>query len=102
MPDSAMGGTVTDPKSAALRGKVAVITGGSSGIGAATARLLADKGANVVVGYHKGADRAERLLKELPGSGHRALPIVLEDSATIRRAADTVRETYGRADILVN
>ena len=53
-------------------------------------------------GYHRGADRAERLLKELPGSGHRALSIVLEDSDTIRRAAAAVREAYGRADILVN
>ena len=96
------GGIVTEPGSAALRGKVAVITGGSSGIGAATARLFADKGATVVVGYHTGADRAESLLKELPGTGHRALPIVLEDSAAIRRAADAVREAYGRADILVN
>jgi 3-oxoacyl-[acyl-carrier protein] reductase len=93
---------VTEPRSSALIGKVAVVTGGSSGIGAATARALADKGAKVVVGYHKGADRAERLLKELPGSGHRALPIVLEDSETIRRAAAAVREAYGRADILVN
>ncbi len=93
---------MTEPRSSALIGKVAVVTGGSSGIGAATARALADKGAKVVVGYHKGADRAERLLKELPGSGHRALPIVLEDSETIRRASAAVREAYGRADILVN
>jgi 3-oxoacyl-[acyl-carrier protein] reductase len=93
---------VTEPKSSALKGRVAVITGGSSGIGAATARLLARKGANVVIGYHEGADRAERLLKDLPGAGHRCLQIVLEKSATIRSAAAAVRETYGRADILVN
>ncbi len=93
---------MAEPKSAALRGKVAVVTGGSSGIGAATARLFAEKGATVVVGYHRGADRAERLVKELPGSGHRALPIVLEDSSAIRRAAEAVREAHGRADILVN
>jgi 3-oxoacyl-[acyl-carrier protein] reductase len=93
---------VASPKSVALQGKVAVITGGSNGIGAATARALANKSAQVVVGYHKGADRAERLLKELPGAGHRAVQMTLEDSATIRRAAQAVRENYGRADILVN
>ena len=66
-----------------LRGKVAVVTGGSSGIGAATVRMLAEEGARVVVGYNKGADRAHAVTAYLPGNGHRAMRIVLEDSATI-------------------
>ena len=45
---------------------------------------------------------AERLLKELAGSGHRAVQMALEDSASIQRAAAAIREAYGRADILVN
>ena len=45
-----------------LAGKVAVVTGGSSGIGAASVRLLAAAGARVVVGYNKGAERAATLI----------------------------------------
>jgi 3-oxoacyl-[acyl-carrier protein] reductase len=85
-----------------LAGKVAVVTGASSGIGAATARLLAAAGATVAVGYHTGQDRAEALIAELEGSGHKALHIRLEDSDTARRAAEEVQSAFGRCDILVN
>ena len=85
-----------------LKGKVAVVTGGSSGIGAAAVRLFAQEGASVYVGYNKGLDRAEKLVGELPGKGHKAVRIVLEDSATIRAAAKLVGDTHGRADIVVN
>jgi 3-oxoacyl-[acyl-carrier protein] reductase len=81
-----------------LAGKVAIVTGGSSGIGAASVRRLAAAGARVVVGYNKGETRATALLGELPGEGHRAMRIPMEDSSQIR----TVREEIGRADILVN
>ena len=90
------------PDQQQLRGKVAVVTGGSSGIGAASVRMLAEEGASVVVGYHNGADRAQAIIAKLPGNSHRAMRIVLEDSATMRKAADEVRSTFGRADILVN
>ena len=85
-----------------LQGKVAVVTGGSSGIGAAAVRMLALAGARVVVGYHQGAERAAGIIAKLPGADHRAMQIVLEDSATMQHAANEVRSAFGRADILVN
>jgi len=92
--------TTANPTS--LAGKVAVVTGGSSGIGAASGRLLAAAGARVVVGYNKGADRAVALIAELPGSGHQAMYLPLEDSAQIRKVAAAVKDEFGRADILIN
>ena len=85
-----------------LTGKVAVITGASSGIGAASARLFAEAGARVVVGYNQGVDRANAVVEGLAGSGHKSIRLPLEDSAEIGKAAAAVREEFGRADILVN
>jgi 3-oxoacyl-[acyl-carrier protein] reductase len=85
-----------------LAGKVAVVTGASSGIGAASARLFAEAGARVVVGYNKGVDRANAVASELAGSGHKAMHLPLEDTAQIRKVAAAVEAEFGRADILVN
>jgi 3-oxoacyl-[acyl-carrier protein] reductase len=93
---------MTTDNACPLNGKVAVVTGGSSGIGASSVRLLADAGARVVVGYNKGAERAAALIGELPGNGHKAMHLPLEDTAQIRKVAAAVREEFGRADILVN
>lgn len=85
-----------------LKGKVAVVTGASNGIGAAAAKTLAAAGASVVVGYNRGAERAQEVVAGLPGKGHRIAQIVLEDSATMKKAAEEVRAAYGRCDILIN
>jgi 3-oxoacyl-[acyl-carrier protein] reductase len=85
-----------------LNGKVAFVTGGSNGIGAATSRLLARAGAKVVVGYHSSLERAEKLKSELAGSGHSILRFSLEDVSSIRDAASTLKQRYGRLDVLVN
>jgi 3-oxoacyl-[acyl-carrier protein] reductase len=86
----------------ALAGRVAVVTGGSNGIGAATVRRLAAADANVVVGYNAGLDRANALVAALPGDRHMAVHLPMEDTAAIRAAAALVEKTYGRADVLVN
>ena len=85
-----------------LKDKVAVVTGGSSGIGAATVRMLADEGASVVICYNKGLERARTLLAQLPKADHRVAQLALEDSSSVRRVADEIGKAYGRADILVN
>jgi 3-oxoacyl-[acyl-carrier protein] reductase len=85
-----------------LVGKVAVVTGASSGIGRESARLFAEAGARVVVGYNQGVDRANAVVAGLAGEGHKAMRLPLEDTPQIRRAAQAVREEFGRADILVN
>ncbi len=85
-----------------LKDKVAVITGGSGAIGAATAKRLAEAGARIVVGYNSNPDQAEAVMKSLFGSGHRTIRIPMLETALIREAAATVEREYGRCDVLVN
>jgi 3-oxoacyl-[acyl-carrier protein] reductase len=85
-----------------LDGKVAVVTGASSGIGRESAKLFAAAGARVVVGYNQGVGRANEVVAGLAGSGHQAMRLPLEDTAQIRKVAAAVGEAFGRCDILVN
>jgi len=85
-----------------LAGKVAVVIGGSGGIGAATCRVLAGLGADGAVGFHAGQARAEAVVASLPKGRHAALQVAIEDSASIGRFRDAVLSQFGRADILVN
>ena len=85
-----------------LKDKVAVITGGSGAIGAATAKRLAEAGARIVVGYNSNPDQAEAVMQSLSGAGHRTIRIPMLETALIREAAATVEREYGRCDVLVN
>ena len=85
-----------------MQGKVAVILGGSGGIGRTTSALFAREGARVVVGYGHGRETAEQLVASLPGEGHFAAEVHMEDTASINRLAETVAARAGRADVLVN
>lgn len=87
-----------------LNGKVAFISGGSRGIGAATARRLAREGATVAIGYNASAVAAEALAEEIKAAGGQALAVKADaaDAAGLTHAIDSVAERFGRLDILVN
>lgn len=85
-----------------LTGKVAVVVGGSSGIGAATVRMLAQAGATVAIGYNSGAERAENLCGELPSGAHSTFAIAIDEPGSVRAAAEKVVSAHGRVDVLVN
>jgi 3-oxoacyl-[acyl-carrier protein] reductase len=85
-----------------LKGRVSLVTGGSRGIGAATAQLFAEAGARVVVTHRDSADDAEAVVASLPGEGHRVIQASAADTAAIEAAAASVAATEGRLDVLVN
>ena len=87
---------------APLDGRVALVTGGSGGLGEAICMALAGAGARIVVGYGRSRDAAEALALRLPGEGHCALPAPVTDSAAMRACAEAIGARYGRCDILVN
>ena len=86
-----------------IQGKVILITGASSGIGETTARVLAGKGARLVLGARR-TDRLEKLAREIRDAGHEAHFRTLDVTSLTDFQAFTgfALETHGRIDVLVN
>lgn len=87
-----------------LKGKVAIVTGGSRGIGRAIAKALASAGCSVVITYKSSSQQAQEVVEEISKEGSKALAFQA-DSAKLedaQRVVDEVLKIFGKIDILIN
>jgi NAD(P)-dependent dehydrogenase (short-subunit alcohol dehydrogenase family) len=86
-----------------LKGKVALVTGASRGIGASVARMLADRGADIAINYHSKGSRAENVATDVREVGRRALLVQgdLTNPDDVATMMESVRVEYGRLDLLI-
>ncbi|MCA9888476.1 MAG: 3-oxoacyl-[acyl-carrier-protein] reductase [Anaerolineae bacterium] len=87
-----------------FEGKIAIVTGGSRGIGRAIALELGKHGATVVVNYNQSADAAEAVIAEIKAAGGDGMPFQCDvsDADQVTEMFKQVTKTYGQLDILVN
>ena len=87
-----------------LKGKVALVTGGSRGIGRETCLLLAQAGAEVIINYNRSKDQAESLLEQITKEGGSAeiFQADISNPEEVQRLFEHVRKKFNRLDILVN
>lgn len=87
-----------------LKDKIAIVTGGSKGIGSGIAKALAKEGATVIVNYSFGESDASKIVSEIELLGGKAIAIKadMSKSANVKQMFDTVKAKFGPVDILVN
>lgn len=87
-----------------LSGKVALVPGGSGGIGSAVSRVLSECGADIIIGYRANKERAEQIVEEARQLGRRARADEIDATSLsdVQRWIDAILDQYGKIDILAN
>jgi 3-oxoacyl-[acyl-carrier protein] reductase len=87
-----------------LKGKVAIITGASKGIGAGIAKAYANEGASVVVNYASSREGADKTVQDITSKGGKAIAVQgnVENAADVKRLFEETVKAFGKVDILVN